>query len=250
MYDIVFLSYNEYDAKKHWVSLKTKYPRAIRVDGVSGIIQAHKTAAKACRTDYFWLIDADNVLLEDFSLDFEWDKNDTVKDRVAVWRAINNVNGLVYGYGGIKLLPRKAVLEVSDDVVDFTTSISKNFHIMDEVASTTIIDSTPFEAWKSGFRECAKLSAKIASDAKNGVTDVESKERLAIWLIPKIDAINTHQNTANSVYCVFGALSGYKYGSYHGGLGDTVAMSRLNDWEWLNNKFMLDQQRVLNRNGK
>lgn len=243
MYDIVFLSYNEHNAEEHWKLLKEQYPRAIRVDGVSGIIQAHKTAARACRTDYFWLVDVDNVLADDFSLDFEWDKHDHVMDRVSVWRAINNVNGLIYGYGGIKLLPRKAVLEVPNDVVDFTTSISKNFHVMNEVASMTIIDSTPFEAWKSGFRECAKLGAKIHSDSQQGIVDGESKERLARWMTPT-------NKTENSVYCVRGALSGYKYGSYHGGMGSNSAMSKLNDWKWLNNKFMLDQQRVLNRNGK
>lgn len=46
MYDIVFISYNEPNAEKNWESLKQRFPSAKRVDGVKGIHEAHKKAAK------------------------------------------------------------------------------------------------------------------------------------------------------------------------------------------------------------
>ena len=158
VYDIIFLSYYEENAEKHWELVRQRFPRAIHIKGITGLVKAHRIAAEQCKTRYFWVVDADNVVSDDFDLSFKWTRWEENENRVAVWRARNNVNGLEYGYGGIKLLPRRAVLEVSDRVTEFTTSISDLFIPMEEVASTTVINSTPFEAWKAGFRECVKLS--------------------------------------------------------------------------------------------
>ena len=43
-------------------------------------------------------------------------------DCVYVWRSLNPVNDLLYGYGGAKLFPEK-VLEAEDWSVDMTTTI-------------------------------------------------------------------------------------------------------------------------------
>lgn len=223
VYDIVFLSYHEPNAQEHWELVKTRFPRAQRVHGISGIVAAHQLAASICKTSYFWVIDGDNIVDEDFDFSYNWSRAN-VEDHVAVWRARNNVNGLEYGYGGIKLLPRRAVLAVSSKVVDFTTSIGGVFHAMDEVASTTIINSSPFEAWKAGFRECVKLSSGII---KGGITE-ENHQRLKQWM-------NNTNDVPNAFHCTVGAISGYDYGLTNG--ADTEALARINDWEWLHEQF-------------
>lgn len=164
MYDIVYLSYYEPHAEKNWKALSDRFPRARRVSGVTGLVNAHKAAARACNTRWFWVVDADNVVSDDFDFSFTWDRDYPPKDAVSVWSAKNSGNGLEYGYGGIKLLPRRRVLEISDDVVDFTTSLSENFFHFPEVASITITDSSPYEAWKNGFREAAKLASGVVGD--------------------------------------------------------------------------------------
>jgi hypothetical protein len=226
VYDIVFLSYHEPNAAEHWELVYSRFPRARRVHGISGIVGAHHLAASLCKTRYFWVIDADNIIHDDFDFSFHWNRRER-QDRVAVWKARNNINGLEYGYGGIKLLPRRAVLDVSDKVVDFTTSISDHFHPMDEVASTTVINSSPFEAWKAGFRECVKLSSGII---KNGKTD-ENESRLAHWM--SIGADEDHGQ-----HCINGANLGYKYGTEHA--NDPAALANINNWEWLREKFTND----------
>lgn len=224
MYDIVFLSYHEPNAQEHWELVKNRFPRAQRVHGISGIVAAHQLAASFCKTRYFWVIDADNIVNDDFDLTFNWPRSDEQKDRVAVWKARNNINGLEYGYGGIKLLPRRAVLNVPDSVVDFTTSISDYFHPMEQVASTTVINSSPFEAWKAGFRECVKLSSGII---KGRLTE-EDDQRLKHWMDKSYDV-------PNAFYCTFGATSGYHYGIENG--GNPAALARINNWEWLHKQF-------------
>jgi hypothetical protein len=225
LYDIIFLSYHEENAEKHWELVRQRFPRAIHVGGITGLVKAHRTAAEQCKTRYFWVVDADNIVNDDFDFSFRWARWEENENRVAVWRARNNVNGLEYGYGGIKLLPRKAVLEVPDGVTDFTTSISDLFIPMEEVASTTVINSTPFEAWKAGFRECVKLSSGII----DGCIPTENEERLKSWLTTSFPGV------PNEAYCLLGAKRGCYYGSNNA--DNPVALSRINDWKWLREQF-------------
>jgi len=152
MYDIVFISYNEENAEKNWAVLKSKFPMAKRVDGVKGIHQAHKVAAKKCFTKMFWVVDADAVILDSFNFDYvvpEWDL-----DAVHVWRSINPVNDLTYGYGGVKLLPRTLTLNMNTKNPDMTTSISSKFIAVPDVSNITAFNTDPFSTWRSAFREC------------------------------------------------------------------------------------------------
>lgn len=224
MYDIVFLSYNEAHAERHWGLVKNQFPRARHVAGLTGLVAAHREAAGRCRTKYFWVIDADNIIIKPEVFDFKWDRKDEHENRVAVWRAANNVNGLEYGYGGVKLLPRRAVLYVPDGVTDFTTSISDFFHPMDEVASTTVINATPFEAWKAGFRECAKLSSLVIK----GGDIFEAEERLVTWRTTAFDV-------PYASFVLNGAREGARYGTRY--QDDPIALTRINDWEWLHDRF-------------
>ncbi len=224
MYDIVFLSYHEPNAAEHWELVKGRFPRARHVSGIKGIPNAHRTAAEKCKTRYFWVIDADNIVHPDFDFSFRWRRADERQDRVAVWKARNNVNGLEYGYGGIKLLPRRVVLEMPNNIVDFTTSISDHFFPMGEVASTTVINSSPFEAWKAGFRECVKLSSGII---KNGKTE-ENESRLAHWM-----SITHDEN--HEQHCINGATLGCHYVTDNA--DDPKALAKINDWEWLQARF-------------
>ena len=219
MYDIVFISYNETDAYDHWSLLKHRNPIARRVHGVKGIAEAHKAAARKANTEYFWVVDGDNVVSSSFDFSFKWDPEDTVRDRVLVYAAINSVNGLAYGNGGIKLLPRKPVLEYDQEgYLDFTMSLSNHFHESELVASMTVIDSTPFEAWRAGFREVTKLDAGLG--VLSDITGVIRKERTKIW---KEGGTGT-----NAEWCRRGATDAERQ----------FAAVYINDFEWLEQKFI------------
>jgi len=42
MYDIIFISYNEPNADKNWLALKSRFPMAKRVHGIKGIHQIER----------------------------------------------------------------------------------------------------------------------------------------------------------------------------------------------------------------
>jgi len=219
MYDIVFISYNETEADDHWSLLKHRNPIARRVHGVKGIAEAHKAAARKANTEYFWVVDADNVVSSSFDFSFKWDPEDTVHDRVLVYAAINSVNGLAYGNGGIKLLPRKPVLEYDQEgYLDFTMSLSNHFHESELVASMTVIDSTPFEAWRAGFREVTKLHAGLGMAPD--VTGASRTERVRIW--------EKGGTGPNAGWCQQGAKDATEY----------LAVAYINDFDWIEQEFV------------
>jgi hypothetical protein len=222
MYDIIFISYQEPYADINWEKLKSKFPTAKRVHGVKGIHQAHIQAAKLCFTKMFWVVDADAEIVEDFKFDYvvpEWDL-----ETVHVWRSINPVNNLVYGYGGVKLLPRKLTINMDTSKTDMTTSISTLFKAMPEISNVTAFNTDPFNTWKSAFRECVKLSSKTI-DRQD---DTETQLRLEAWC-------TLNESAPYGKYAHLGAIAGKYFGLFWQNAPSELA--KINDFEWLNEQF-------------
>ena len=101
--DVVYLSYDEPQKEEFWLKIKNMIPWAKRVDNVKGSDAAHKAAGLASETERFILIDGDNMPEQSFfnlQLDFT-NKDPTFKLAQFRWKAINSINGLRYGNGGM-----------------------------------------------------------------------------------------------------------------------------------------------------
>jgi hypothetical protein len=55
---------------------------------------------------------------------------------VFTYRSHNPINDLIYGYGGLKLFPKKNLLAVTEFKVDMTTSIGAKFVPKFEIANS------------------------------------------------------------------------------------------------------------------
>jgi hypothetical protein len=143
---------------------------------------------------------------------------------VHVWRSKNPVNDLVYGYGGIKLFPRRMTIHMDTSKPDMTTSITGKFKAMPQLSNVTAFNTGPFETWKSAFRECCKLSSKIIDRQKNE----ETENRLHIWQ-------TVGKDRPYGEFALRGAQAGSVYGE--ASQGDIEALKKINDFEWLLEKF-------------
>jgi hypothetical protein len=217
MYDIVFISYDEINADDNYVRLKERFPLAKRVHGVDGIHNAHIAAAKKAFTKMFWVVDADAIILDDFNFDYKVTKWDL--DVVHVWRSRNPVNGLEYGYGGVKLFPKTLTINMRTDTVDMTTTISSKFKAMSTVSNITAFNTDPFTTWRSAFRECCKLVL---------INNEESLVRLDRWC-----TIGSDLNAIN------GAKAGKIYGEKNA--SDMEALAKINDFTWLKDQWSLEK---------
>ena len=220
MYDIVFISYNEPDADENFARLKERFPIAKRVHGVKGIHQAHIEAAKRCFTKMFWIVDGDARIEDDFDFSHSVSKYDL--DVVHVWRSRNPINDLVYGYGGVKLFPRKMTINMDTTSTDMTTSISDKFKAMPEVSNITAFNTDGFSTWKSAFRECAKLASKTIRNQNTDETDA----RLSIWCGTK------GRDQPYGDYAIQGARAGRKFA-----IANPDKLNLINNFDWLKEQF-------------
>jgi len=223
MYDIVFISYNEANADSAYETLKNRFHNTKRVHGVKGIHQAHIAAAKKAFTKMFWAVDADAVILDDFDFSYLAPKHQ--EDHVHVWQSKNPINDLVYGYGGVKLLPRRMTMKMDTSNPDMSTSISDNFLLMPEVSNITAFNTDPFNTWKSAFRECAKLASKTIDRQE----DDETNQRLKVWQTVGADR-------PYGEYAIQGAIHGTKYGEKYA--QSPHDLYNINNFDWLKEKFI------------
>ena len=220
--DVVFISYNESNAEANWQKVLAKAPNAKRVNGIKGIVAAHKQAASIVNTDMFYVVDGDAELADYW--DFKFQPNLFDRDCVHVWRSINPVNDLKYGYGGVKLFPTKLVISANPNNTDMTTSLSDKFKLMPKISNTTAFNSDEFSTWRSAFRECAKLSGKIL----NRQMVRETEKRLDIWC-------TLGKDKPFGKYAIAGAIAGRKFGEEN--QGNDKILQKVNDYDWLKSKF-------------
>ena len=224
MFDIIFISYNEPNAESNLFKLKERFPLVKHVHGVTGIHQAHIAAAKRSFTPMFWVVDADAVVLDTFNFNYEVTKEE--HDIVHVWRSRNPVNGLEYGYGGVKLLPKKLTIDMDVTSTDMTMNISTRFKAMEEVSNITAFNTDPFSTWRSAFRECCKLVV-------NG--NAEALSRLSVWCTLNDDA-------PYGFYAYSGALAGRAYGEKNA--SDKEALGKINDFNWLEVRWLAEKSQL------
>jgi hypothetical protein len=226
--DCIYLSYDEPQKEEFWLKIKNMVPWAVRVDGVKGSDAAHKAAGEASTTERFILIDGDNMPDENFfnlQLDFT-DKDPNYKLAQYRWRAVNAINGLRYGNGGMSSWTKTYVAnmkthETSDGsdttAVDFCMDSSDNLYwAMHDCYSTTYPNYTPFQAWRAGFREGVKMV--LDRGAKPSIDDFKERvagrnlNNLTIWH-------NVGADVENGAWAIYGARLG-------------THMTMLTDWDY------------------
>ena len=220
--DCIFLSYDEPLKEEFWIKVRNMVPWAKRVDGVKGSDAAHKAAADASDTDRFVLVDADNLPYEHFfnlSLDFpeeQW------KNAVFRWRARNDVNGLMYGNGGISCWTKDFVYNMrtheastGKDATDVEFCFDPLYWPMHDCFSTTFPNGSAKHAWRAGFREGVKMC--LETGRKPSVA--EFKDRVHSR---NLDHLSIWQNVGRDVEYGDYAILGARQGTY---------MIMLSDWD-------------------
>ena len=212
-YDIIYLSYDEPNAEKNYADLCKKVPWAKRVHGVKGSDAAHKACANLSETDRFITVDGDNCIREEFLnqiIDFE--EHADLTNTVISWCGRNEINGLMYGNGGIKCWPKQYVLnmrthEAADPnnahaQVDFCWDAQ--YIQMNSCYSDVYNNETPAQAWRAGFRE----GVKLATDRGVRIPKDQLKNNhwrclhwLYIWCMVGADV-------KNGMWAIYGAREG------------------------------------------
>jgi len=227
-FEIFMISFHEAEADGNFAKLKVNYPDAKHVKNIEGIGNAHRRVGELAETEMVYIVDADAELLERFNFDFippMSSRNNTTY----VWSARNPINGLEYGYGGVKLFPRSQLLTLGHELPDYTTGAAF-YQPIGDVSNVTYFNKDPYRTWRSAFRECVKLSSQVNPNAPKQ----ETIDRLETWC--------TVDNGGRfGRYCIKGALEGKAYGEAN--KDDVEALNKINDFEWLREQFVASMKK-------
>lgn len=239
-FDVIFISYDEPNADINFIDLENKVPWAKRVHGVKGFDAAHKQAANYSETPYFITVDADNIVDPVFfDQDFSLDLQNTV---CYSWAAINIINGLRYGNGGLKLWQRDFVLnmkthEIADDKnhkVDFCWQ--KDYIHLNQSFSWVHNNSTPYQAWRAGFREGIKLSLDRGKRIKP--ENINSLDKYNLTFIRQWMTVGRDAN--NGIWSIVGARQAFYKCLTDNNWDHTIII----DYDYMNDYW----QKIMNEN--
>ena len=210
--DIIFFSNGEACADsnyEHLLSLNLPN-RIVRIDKVKGRVASQHAAANASNTPWYFLVNAKLKVRDDF--DFNWQPNIYKSRRHYIFRATNPVNGLVYGHQAIVANNKKLTLNTVVRGLDFT--MDSPTEVVDINSGTSMYNSSPYDTWRTAFREMIKLCCN---------TDQDSIDRSSAWL-------NKGDGDFGE-YSKMGARDAVDY--YNSVDGNMEKLMLSYDWEWL-----------------
>jgi hypothetical protein len=225
--DIIYLSYDEPNAEENWAHLLTMAPWAKRVKGVKGFDAAHKACANLADTPRFITVDGDNLVDNRF-FNVTLDIPEGSK-LVYSCNAMNNVNGLCYGNGGIKIWTKEFVLNMQTheaatndkEKVDFCWSAQ--YSQLNNIYSTTVINKSAKQAFRAGFREGVKMfldRGVLVEPEKVASSYYKNLNKALVWSTVGADA-------DNGLWTIYGTRLGM-YKTYV----ENLDFFQVSDYDW------------------
>ena len=233
-FDFVFLSYDEPNAETLYAELVNIVPWAKRVHGVKGFDSAHRACADVADTDFFVTVDGDNRIDEQF-LTIKLNISEGQDDHAWTWAGRNHVNGLVYGNGGLKLWSKQFVRAMNShenssadaSKVDFCWNAK--YHDVFGTYSTSMINGSAYQAFRSGYREGVKMSL----DNGNKVKPTEFNNKIWIYNLHKLLIwCSVGADVENGIWSIYGA----RQGAFDCNLTD-IDHTMIRDYDWFNTKW-------------
>lgn len=216
--EVVFISYDETDADKNWEILKQQCPRAKRLHGVEGMDNALKQAAEMSISPWYYAVFAKTVVHPDFKFDFQPDLFQQPKHYI--FHAQNPMNGLVYGHMGIVMYNCNIAKSLQSFGIDYTMSAAHE--VVPQVSAVAAFNTTPYQTWRTAFREVAKLS-----QFNDESPTIENSYRLKVWC--------TKAQGDHAEWCLQGARDAVAF--YTANSHDKAQLKNAFDWAWLKQYF-------------
>lgn len=211
--DVVFISYDEKNADFNWERLLKKAPNAIRIHGVTGIMEAMKAAAGKVTTPWFYAVFGKTEVADTFQ--FNHCPNYLQHPANYIFHAYNPILDYAYGHGAIVMYDTEWVRNVTEFDIDFT--MAHHTVVVPEISCINRVDIDPWAAWRTSFREVYKLCYLQSISPSD-----ENKKHLERWLTMSLTENGKwSQLAAQDAYVMFNA-------------GETVD---INDWKLLRSMF-------------
>ena len=213
---VFFACNGETNAEENWQHLKKMCPRAVKLENIDGRRKMFLQAAHiADKQSHFFLVTGKNFVIDKTVFDYVPDS--TVPTSHILFQAKNMSNRLEYGHMAIGCYNTDIVLSTPEDFgLDFT-EYGKIYHIPRTVSEANFAMSE-YEAWRTAFRECVKLTLK-----GNEIT----KKWLSRW--------TSFAEGEFSDWVLLGAEQGRDFALEN--KDDPAALKNTENWTWLQQYF-------------
>ena len=217
--DVVFISYDEKNAESNWDALKKQCPRAKRVQGVSGMLNAIQAASKVAMSDYFYVVFGKTLVDPGFKFDYQPDRFRSVANHVFL--AYNPLIDHTYGHAGVVLHHKSLINNLKIEDVrsqDITTLVDA---VTVPILSCTSIMTDEWSAYRTAFREAYKLNYGLVHILHGKSKSIDDEYNLSKWLTCK----------------PVGLGKWILRGAHDGRLMSQAASFDVNDWDLLQELF-------------
>ncbi len=232
--DVFYICFDEPNRFENWKQIKSVLKKAKKVEGIVGFDRALKECARKSSTDHFFVIDGDNRILEN-RLDKKFQLSEVNDQWVLSWSSLNSMNALVYGNGGLKLWPKEVAMNIKSHENSVETGDQTDYcfvakyYMVDDFLTETVVSSTPWQAFRSGFREGVKMSLQwgqqVVLNRKNFNSALGKQNRLRLKIWCEVGA-----DVNNGYWAILGARLGLKMNVI-----DLFDYRLINSYEWIDN---------------
>jgi hypothetical protein len=214
-FPVFFVSNGETNSEENWEHLIKLHPKAIRIANVNGRRKMFQRCVDLSGNySHFFVVTGKNKVTD--KTIFDYPINSAPRAHV-VFQAKNMSNRLEYGHMGVVAYNVDLVLSTPENFgLDFTTY--SPVHTVPTIASEATFAATPYEAWRTAFRETVKLTLDPGS---------ESHFWLDRWL--------SFAEGENSDWVLQGAKDGHEYAEQFRHSPDELRNTV--DWNWLKEYF-------------
>lgn len=220
LWDIFFISFRESNCEENWCRLISLHPSAKRLHGIQGIDRAHNAANSLATTEFFWVVDGDNYIIDPLIY------NNIPEVDLLMFNTLDPLTNDSTSLGAVKLWRKDSFINKDMSQGDFTLFSVKTKKVLPNILSVSNYNSTPFEAWKTSFRHCVKLLSVILSTRKHAT----NREKF----------IENWQSTQNSTglnanWAYKGYLDARDYVKLYD--NNLQQLNKINDYDWLEQYF-------------
>ena len=218
--DVFFLSYRESNCETNWQRVLELHPNAMRIHGVSGIDKVHMLCDSISSSEYFWTVDGDNYLL------MKLEYTEKIENDLLMFSAIDPLSNTSTFLGGVKLWKKNAMNADALQMGDFSLNATANKKTIEKNFSISKYNQSPFDAWKTAFRHCVKLTSILLANRPNAKN---INHYLKMW------SQSNHSAAENSQWAYNGYLDALEYTATH--KDNKSELLKINDYAWLSNMF-------------
>lgn len=218
--DVFFLSYRESNCETNWQRVLELHPNAMRIHGVSGIDRVHILCDSISSSEYFWTVDGDNYLL------MKLEYTEKIENDLLMFSAIDPLSNTSTFLGGVKLWKKNAMNADALQMGDFSLNATTNKKTIEKNFSISKYNQSPFDAWKTAFRHCVKLTSILLANRPNAKN---INHYLKMW------SQSNNSVAENSQWAHNGYVDALEYTAIH--KDNKLELLKINDYDWLSNMF-------------